>query len=121
MIVMFRRLAPAAIILVGLMATAASAHPHSLQSGQSGLDCGVWADAPCFGPRGVSQWRNDELGFRTTCDDALGIVRDLGYRKVRAAQCGVRAHNITGWRSNHRYLIRIDGYNGNISSIQRLD
>jgi hypothetical protein len=118
MIVMFRRLAIAAAILAGLMGTAASARPHGWHSG---LECGVWADAPCFGPPGVSQWREDELGFRTSCDDALGIVRDLGYRKVRAARCGVRAHNIMGWRARHRYLIKIDGYNGNINSIQRLD
>ena len=115
---MFRKFTTAAAALICLMGTAASA--HHLGPG-FGAECGVWVNEPCFGPRDVSQWREDELGFRTNCDDALGIVRDLGYNKVHAAQCGVRVHNITGWRARHRYLIKINGYNGNISSIQRLD
>lgn len=116
---MFRKVAFAGVVLTGLMVSGASA-ANNLGT-HWGADCGLWIDEPCFGPREFSQWREDELGFRTSCEDAMGTVRDLGYRKVRAAKCGVRVHNVTGWRGKHRYLIKVNGYNGNVNSIQRLD
>ena len=44
-----------------------------------------------------------------------------GYAKVRAASCGVRVHSFTGLRKGHKFLIKVDGYNGDIWSIRRID
>jgi hypothetical protein len=116
---MFRQVAIAAVMFAGLIATEASAHPH--HGFDFGGDCGAWWDEPCLGPGDFYQWREDELGFRTSCAEAKDIVRERGYRKVRTATCGVRAHSFTGWRNGVRFLIKVNGYNGNISSIRRID
>jgi hypothetical protein len=119
MIVMFRKVLIAVAMLTGLMGTVASAKHHSQFN--FGEDCGVWLDQTCFGHRGLYQWREDELGFRTSCAEARDIVRERGYRNVRISTCGVRVHGFTGLRHGHRYLIKVNGYNGDIWSIRRID
>lgn len=114
---MFRKLALAASFLTGMMATGAMAHPTGFHFGHG---CSAWWDEPCFGFGDPFGWREDELGFRVTCSEARKIVLDRGYQKVRIAKCGVRQHQMTGWRSGSKYLITINGYNGNIWSIKRV-
>jgi hypothetical protein len=116
MIVMFRKLALGTIFSVSVLGTAAMAFPRG-----SGNDCNVFGGLACRGFYGSSDWREEELGFRVSCDEARGIVRDRGYRKIRISNCGVRSHQFTGWRDGNRYLIKINGYNGNIASIRRID
>ncbi len=114
---MLRKLALAAAMLAGLMATGASAHPHHF-----GPDCGVWWGSDCggFGDPFYS-WREEEFGDRVSCPEAKRIVMGRGYAKVRAASCGVRVHSFTGLRKGHKFLIKVDGYNGDIWSIRRID
>jgi hypothetical protein len=117
MVVMFSKLVLASAMLAGLMGTSAFAqHPSKL-----GGDCGPWWGEHCVGSHGFYQWREDELGFRTSCTEARDIVRERGYRNVRVSSCGVRVHGFTGWRRGHRFLIKVNGYNGDIWSIRRID
>jgi hypothetical protein len=117
---MFRKAMIAATMLTGLMGTAASAKHHGQFN--FGEGCGVWLDQrPCLGHQGFYQWREDELGFRTSCAEARDIVRERGYRNVRISACGVRLHGFTGLRHGQRYLIKVNGYNGDIWSIRRID
>jgi hypothetical protein len=116
MIVMFRKMALGAMLFLGVMGSAATAYPRGFIN-----DCSIFGGAACHGFYGSSDWREEELGFRVSCNEAQGIVRDRGYRKVRITKCGVRTHQFTGWRNGNRYLIKINGYNGNIASIRRID
>jgi hypothetical protein len=113
---MFRKVALVAVMFAGLMGSAASAHPDHF-----GPECGVWWGQECFGPDDPFRWREDELGFRTSCAEARDIVRERGYRNVRVTSCGARVHGFTGLRYGHRYLIKVNGYNGDIWSIRRID
>lgn len=112
---MLRKIALAASLLTGLMGTAAIAHPSGFHFGHG---CGVLWDEPCYDTFG---WREEELGFRVSCDEAQNIVRNRGYQKVRIAKCGVRQHQLTGWRHGKRYLVKVNGYNGDIWSVKRIN
>jgi hypothetical protein len=114
MIVMFRKIALAAVLVTGLMGSAASAHPSHFRP-----DCGVWWGQDCFGAGDPFGWREEELGFRVSCAQAKNIVRDRGYLKVRVASCGVQVHSFAGLRKGHQYLIKVNGYNGDILSIRQ--
>ena len=114
MIVMFRKMALAMSVLASVMALPAAAHPPGFHFGHG---CSVWWDEPCYDPFG---WREEELGFRVNCDSAREIVRERGYQKVRIAKCGVRQHQMTGWRRGMKYLITVNGYNGDIWSVKRI-
>jgi hypothetical protein len=116
---MYRKFALAAAMFAGLMASAASAHHH--QGFNFGADCGAWWSEPCFGGPDIYQWREDELGFRVSCSEARSIVRNRGYRNVRMSSCGVRTHSFTGLRHGSRYLIKVNGYNGDILSIRQIE
>ena len=115
-IVMFGKIVLAAVFVTGLMVSIASAHPSGF-----GPECGVWWGQGCFGSHDSFREREDELGFRVSCAEAKNIVSDRGYRNVRVASCGVRAHGFTGLRKGHRYLIKVNGFNGDIWSISRIN
>jgi hypothetical protein len=119
MMIMLSKVIVAAAMLAGLMVSGAAADPNN--GIRFGRDCGVWWNVPCTGSSGFYDWREEELGFRVGCAEARDIVRDRGYRNVRVFSCGVRVHGFTGLRRGHRFLIKVDGYNGNIWSIRRID
>ena len=114
---MLRKTALVLSIFLGVIATPASAHPSGFHFGHG---CSVWWDEPCYGFGDPFGWREEELGFRVSCAEARKIVQDRGYQKVRAAKCGARQHQLTGWRNGKKYLIKVNGYNGDIWSINRL-
>jgi len=103
-----------------------------------GIGFGSWAGGPCGGhyrnryrcwPRyRGGRWVPYYYPYRSyyaparygfSCNEARWIVRDHGFRRIRAESCG-RIHVFIGWRNGHPHLIKVRRSNGAIISIRHI-
>lgn len=56
---------------------------------------------------------------RISCNHAMQLVRNAGYRRVRATDCRGKVYGFTAWRGGKRYKLRVSSRTGAILSRRR--
>lgn len=85
----------------------------------------------CFGPDryvdepyyGQPDYLYDEPSpsyGRISCEEAVGLVRDQGFRRVRILSCGGKYHVLRGIRRGALFQIAVNRKSGTIRSIRRI-
>ncbi len=83
-----------------------------------------------FGPRYYDPWYYDPRYYdpyyytpryrqRISCTQARLLVRNYGYRRVRAYDCRGKVYGFVAWRKNKRYKLRVSARTGSIISRRR--
>ncbi len=83
-----------------------------------------------FGPRYYDPWYYDPRYYdpyyytpryrqRISCTQARLLVRNYGYRRVRAYDCRGKVYGFIAWRKNKRYKVRVSARTGSITSRRR--
>lgn len=104
-----------------------------------GIGFGYWPGGPCAGHYGNRYrcWPRYRGGYWVpyyypyrhryapayygySCREARWILREQGFRRIRAERCGGRYHVFIGWRNGHPHLIRVRRSNGAIVSVRHI-
>lgn len=56
--------------------------------------------------------------YGISCEDGRDMVRDSGFRKVRAINCDGKRYTYKGRRNGNPYIVRVSRRNGEIISVQ---
>ena len=70
--------------------------------------------------RHVSDYNNDEDYGRLSCGDARRALRNQGFYRLEARDCGGNNYRFVGWRDGDPYLIKISSRSGRIKSVRPL-
>jgi hypothetical protein len=52
--------------------------------------------------------------YRVSCGQAARMLRNNGYRRVEAQDCGGRRYSFVGWRRGEPYLVTVSARSGRI-------
>ncbi len=57
-------------------------------------------------------------GYGVSCEDGIQVVRDHGFRKVRALDCSGRRYTYKARQHGGSYIVKVSRRSGNIISVQ---
>jgi hypothetical protein len=105
-----------------------------------GIGFGYWGGGVCgggyyrpgyrcwpryYGGRWTPYWYPGHIRYAPayygfSCREARWIVREYGFRNIRAENCRGRVYTFIGWRGGHPHLIKVRRGNGAIVSVRHI-
>jgi hypothetical protein len=113
----FRKILAATAVAVGVAMVPAGA------DAKTNVHIGVGVGVPgYYDPYPYPRYYDDDVYYRPrpryvrriSCALGADIVRDYGYRRVHARDCGGRTYSYVGWRRGGRFIVFVNSRNGAI-------
>lgn len=108
-----RNILAAAAVVAGIGAMAATAEAKT----NVHIGIGVGTPGYYYDPvpepyYGGGYYAGPPVVRRVSCAYGADMVRDRGFRRVRARDCSGRTYSYIGWRGGWRYIVYVNARNG---------